>query len=346
MKAAVLETIDAPLVIGEVELGTLSRGQVLVKILVSGICGSQLQEIAGNKGNAKFVPHLLGHEGCGIVEEIGEGVTTVKKGDKVVMHWRKGAGIESDFPSYVYKGKKMSSGKVTTFSEYSIVSENRVTAVPKDTPDDLCALLGCGLSTALATLENEAKLRAGESVLIEGFGGLGASLSKAATQMGAKPIVAIDVHEHKREAAAERGVDIYINAATENVQGVLQKNDIKGFDVIIETSGSAKSIAETLPLLAGGGRFIMVGQPKPGESVEIRDANHLFGGEGKIIKATQGGGFSPASDIPRYLEMYRKGKLSIDDLITHRTTLDKINDAITLMREGKANRIMVDISKE
>lgn len=343
MKAAVLETINAPLVVGDVELGELSKGHVLVKILVSGICGSQLQEIAGNKGNAKFVPHLLGHEGCGIVEDIGEGVTTVKKGDKVVMHWRKGDGIESDFPSYEYKGKKMSSGKVTTFGEYSIVSENRVTAVPHDTPNDLCALLGCGLSTALATLENEARLQAGESVLIAGFGGLGASLAKAALHAGAKPIVAIDVHEHKREAAVERGVNVYINAATENVQDVLKRNGIKGFDVIIETSGSAKSVADTLPLLAGGGRFIMVGQPKPGESVEIRDANHLFGGEGKTIKATQGGGFSPASDIPRYLEIYRKGKLSIDDLITHRTTLDKINDAITLMREGKANRIMIDL---
>src|SRR3990167_9037879 len=141
MKAAILEEINGPLTIGEVTLTDLLFGQVLVKILVSGICGSQLQEIEGNKGNAKFVPHLLGHEGCGIVEKIGDGVTTVKKGDKVVMHWRKGDGIESDFPSYVFKGKKISSGKVTTFSEYAIVSENRLTAVPKDIPDDLCALL-------------------------------------------------------------------------------------------------------------------------------------------------------------------------------------------------------------
>src|SRR3989344_2378893 len=343
MKAAVLETIGAPLVVSEVELGEVGRGQVLVKILVSGVCGSQLQEIEGNKGNAKFVPHLLGHEGCGIVEKIGDGVTTVKKGDKVVMHWRKGDGIESGFPSYVFKGKKMSSGKVTTFIEYAIVSENRLTAVPKDIPDDLCALLGCGLSTALATLENDAKLRAGESVLIAGFGGLGASFMKAAAHAGAKPIIAVDVHEGKRKAAMSLGADHFINAATENLNEILQKSGIKGFDVIIETSGNAKSIADTLPLLAGGGRFIMVGQPKPGASVEIRDANHLFGGEGKTIKATQGGRFSPSTDIPRYIEMYRSGTLNIDNLITHRTTLDKINDAITMMRDGKANRIMIDI---
>ena len=143
MKAAILEEINGPLTIGEVTLTDLLFGQVLVKILVSGICGSQLQEIAGNKGNAKFVPHLLGHEGCGIVEDIGPGVTKVKKGDKVVMHWRKGDGIESDFPTYMFKGKPMKSGKVTTLSEYSIVSENRITPVPHDTPNELCALLGC-----------------------------------------------------------------------------------------------------------------------------------------------------------------------------------------------------------
>jgi threonine dehydrogenase-like Zn-dependent dehydrogenase len=122
VKAAVLEKINAPLTVADVELGELSLGQVLVRILVSGICGAQLQEIAGNKNNAKFVPHLLGHEGCGIVEDVGAGVTKVKKGDKVVMHWRKGDGIEADFPTYVFKGKTMRSGKVTTFSEYSIVS--------------------------------------------------------------------------------------------------------------------------------------------------------------------------------------------------------------------------------
>src|SRR3989338_3133911 len=137
MKAAILEEINGPLVVGEVGLSELMFGQVLVKVLVSGICGAQLQEIAGNKGNGKFVPHLLGHEGCGIVESIGVGVTRVKKGDKVVMHWRKGEGIESDFPTYTFKGKPMRSGKITTLSEYSVVSENRVTPVPAHTPNEL-----------------------------------------------------------------------------------------------------------------------------------------------------------------------------------------------------------------
>ena len=199
MKAAVLETINAPLTVAEVGLGELSFGQVLVKVLVSGICGAQLQEIAGDKNNAKFVPHLLGHEGCGVVESVGAGVTKVKKGDKVVMHWRKGDGIEADFPTYMFKGKAMKSGKVTTFSEYSIVSENRVTPVPVSVPNDFCALLGCGLSTALGAVANDAQVRPGESVMVVGLGGLGACFVKASRHSGAHPIIGVDIVDSKKE---------------------------------------------------------------------------------------------------------------------------------------------------
>lgn len=346
MKAAILEKINAPLVVADVEVGAPSLGQVLVKMRVSGICGSQLQEIAGNKGNAKFVPHLLGHEGVGIVEDIGLGVTKVKKGDKVILHWRKGDGIESSFPTYTYKGEKMSSGKVTTFSEYSIVSENRVTPVPHDIPDDFGALLGCGLSTALGTITKEAHVHPGESVLIAGLGGLGACLIKAAHFAHARPIIGVDIHDRKRRVAESLGADLFVNAAKKDVRGEMEKAfGIREVDVIIETSGNAKSISETLPLLASSGRFVMVGQPKPGESVEIKNATHLFDGEGKTIKTTQGGQFMPTRDIPRYIKMYRAGLLKVDDLVTHRVPLRKINNAIELMRDGKANRIVIDIWK-
>jgi S-(hydroxymethyl)glutathione dehydrogenase / alcohol dehydrogenase len=344
MRAAVLEQLNAPLTIADIEPGTVGTGQALVKVLVSGICGSQLQEIAGNKGNAKFLPHLLGHEGCGIVESVGPGVTTVKKGDKVVMHWRKGDGIEADFPVYSFNGKPMRSGKVTTFNQYAIVSENRITTVPADTPDDFCALLGCGLSTALGTIINEAKVRAGESVLVVGLGGLGASLVRAASLVGATPIIAVDIHETKRAAAAALGTDLFINAAAEDVPAAIRASlGSATVDVIIETSGNPKSVANTLPLLGSGGRYILVGQPRPGESVEIANAHHLFDGEGKTITATQGGRFSPSRDIPQYVRLAKAGRLRFDDLITHRTTLDGVNDAIALMRAGRANRIFMDL---
>ena len=322
MKAAILEEINGPLTIGEVALTELSFGQVLVKILVSGICGSQLQEIAGNKGNAKFVPHLLGHEGCGIVENIGVGVTKVKKGDKVVMHWRKGDGIESDFPTYIFNGKKMKSGKVTTLSEYSIVSENRITPVPHDTPNELCALLGCGLSTALGTIDEEAEVKFGESVMIIGVGGLGINLIKAAKLASAYPIVAVDIHENKKEICASLGADLFINSKKDKIQDeVYKKFGIKEVDVIIETSGNKQALEETIPILSGSGRYILVGQPKPGESIELLNANHLFNGEGKTIKATQGGKFSPSKQIPRYIRMHKAGVFSTDNIISHKMTV-------------------------
>ncbi|MDO8492847.1 MAG: alcohol dehydrogenase catalytic domain-containing protein [bacterium] len=344
MKAAILEKINEPLIIGEVDLTDLLPGQVLVKVLVSGICGAQLQEIAGNKNNAAYVPHLLGHEGCGIVEDIGPGVTKVKKGDKVIMHWRKGDGIESDFPRYVYKGKTIRSGKVTTFSEYSIVSENRITPVPMDTPNDLCALLGCGLSTALSTITNEAKVQPGESIMIIGLGGLGTCFIKAACFSGANPIIGLDIHDSKKNTLKMLNGDLYVNHAKKDVvESMQRKFGIKEVDVIIDTSGNAKIIAETIPLLGNDGRYILVGQTKPGESVEVKIANHLFGGvEGKMIKATQGGKFSPSRDIPRYVHLHKAGLLNIDNIISHRTTLKNINNAIKLMRSGKANRIVID----
>lgn len=346
MKAAVLEKIDGPLTIAEVELTPLARGQVLVRVLVSGICGSQLQEIAGHKGNAKFLPHLMGHEGVGIVKEIGDDVTTVKVGDKVVMHWRKGEGIESDFPKYIFNGRTIPSGKVTTFSEYSIVSENRVTAVSHDTPNDLAALLGCSLSTALGTINNEARVRPGESVMIIGAGGLGSNLIKAAKVAGAHPIISVDIYEHKREGAQALGADLYINAMAENIVEALEREfGRKDIDVIIETSGAKKSLESTIPLLAGSGRFILVGQPKPGETIELLNALHLFGGEGKTIKATQGGQFMPHTEIPKYVTLHSEGSFSIENIITHRVALEEINDAIDLLRKGLAGRILIDIAE-
>ena len=344
MKAAILEKIDAPLVVGDVELTDLKSGQVLVKILVSGICGAQLQEIAGHKGNADFVPHLLGHEGCGIVEGVGPDVTTVKKGDKVVMHWRQGDGIESDFPAYMYKGKKISSGKITTLSEYSIVSENRVTSVPLDTPNELCALLGCSLSTALGTINDEAGVVRGESVMIIGAGGLGVNLIKAAQLAEASPIIVVDIHDSKKEICESLGVDLYINMNNKNIQSEVYKAfGIREINVIIDTSGNKESLEKTIPLLAGSGRYILVGQPKPGIGIEIKDAKHLFDGEGKTIKATQGGKFSPSKQIAQYVELYKSGTLNIDYLITHRMKLDQINEAVELLRSGKAGRIMIEM---
>lgn len=342
MKAALLTRYNAPLTIAEVGLTPLRYGQVLVRVLASGICGAQLQEIRGEKKGGTL-PHLLGHEGCGIVEEIGPGVTRVAPGQKVVMHWRKAAGIEAEFPRYVYKKEEITSGKVTTFSEKSICSENRLTPVPDDTPPELCALLGCGLSTALAIIESEATVKFGESVLIIGCGGLGANLIRAASMRKAHPICVLELHEHKSQLAHQCGCNDFfaIRGGDWRQLAVMQK---RSFDVIIDTAGNSTTMEQALPYLSDRGRYIMVGQPKPGESVQITDARHLFQGEGKTIKATQGGGFRPDLDIPRYVALHTAGLLDLDHIITHVFSLEKINSAIDAVRAGEAGRILIEMS--
>ena len=342
MRAAILENLHTPLVVADVGLTPLLAGQVLVKNIVAGICGAQLEEIKGNKGNGRFVPHLLGHEACGIVQEVGAGVLTVKKGDKVVLHWRKGEGIDSDFPRYIYNGKEIQSGKVTCFSEFSIVSENRVTAVPHDTPNDLTALLGCALSTALGVIQGAARVRYGESVIIIGVGGIGLNMVRYAVQAGAYPVVAVDVVDKK--IIAERvGAHVFINRkANDLVRALGETTGLSRADVIISTVGDKETIEESVPLLSGVGRYVMVGQPELGERIELTNASHFFEGEGKVFMATQSGGFNPSVDIKRYLQMAKNGALNLDGIITGRTSLDNINEAIDKIRAGQQGRIMID----
>lgn len=336
MKAAVLAELNSDLKVADVQLTPLKVGQVLVKVLVSGICGSQLHEIAGNKGNGNFLPHLMGHEGCGIVQEIGEGVTNVKVGDKVVMHWRKGSGIESPFPTYIYENKTISSGKVTTLSEYSIVSENRLTKVPQDTPPEFCAILGCALSTALGIIDNEVDLKFGESIAIVGCGGVGLNLIQAAAMKSACPIIAVDNNENKKEMCIQAGANHFYTNASEIKQKV---------DVVIDTTGVPAVISQGVSLLSNNGRMILVGQPNPRQSIEMPNALNLFNGNGQSIKATQGGKTDPQEDIPRYVKLHKQGLLNVDKLITHTFDLEQINEAFDLLKSGNAGRIMIKIAE-
>ena len=334
MKAAVLEEIDAPLAIREVKPTQLKIGQVLVKVLVSGLCGAQLHEIRGHKGNARFLPHLMGHEGCGIVEEVGLGVNTVKVGDKVVMHWRPGSGFESPFPEYILDDQIISSGKVTTLSEYSIVSENRVTTIPPETSPVLAAMLGCSLTTALGIIDNECDLKFGESVAIVGCGGVGLNLIQAARMKSASPIYAVDINENMSILSTMMGADSFVY----NVSDILHK-----VDVIIDTTGVPPVISSAYNKLAPSGRLILVGQPRPGAEVEIPNAVSMFDGTGKSIRATQGGGTDPEKDIPRYIALADRGLLEYKTLHTNTFTLDEVNDAFDLLRTGDAGRIMINI---
>ena len=338
MKAAVLEELNQPLTLRDVELTPLGVGQVLVKILVSGICGSQLHEIKGFKGNGKFLPHLMGHEGCGIVEEIGPGVTTVQVGDKVVMHWRPGSGIEANFPTYKLDGKSFSSGKVTTLSEKAIVSENRLTSIPQDTDAELAALLGCSLTTALGIIDNQSHLKFGETVAIIGCGGVGLNLISGALLKGASTVYAIDHTSEKESLVLSQGATHFLKST----------NDLpEKIDLIIDTTGNPNVISEAFKSLSNEGRIILVGQPAPGTEVVIPNAIQLFNGSGQSIRATQGGETAPQSDIPRYHYLYEQGKLNLKELITEKYSLEDINQAIYEIRSGEvAGRVLIEMGKK
>ena len=339
MKAAILVKKDSDLLIEDVELPSkLDYGQIKVKVFVSGLCGAQLLEIQGRKNNEKFMPHLLGHEGCGIVESVGKGVSKVKSGDKVVMHWRKASGIESDFPNYHWNSRKISGGKVTTLSEYSIVSENRVTKVPLNLDSDFCALLGCGLSTGFAVVNKEANIKFGESVLVLGCGCVGLNCILAAKLSLASPVIGYDISKAKQDLVENAGGRFFcqINNLREYSQQVK-------FDCIIDTTGYLPLVSEVLPYLSEQGRCILVAQPKIGDQLSILNPISFFSSKGQTIKTTQAGTFDPDVDIINYCKLYTNNMIDTRRLVTHRFHLKDINNAIQVLKDGQAGRILIDL---
>jgi S-(hydroxymethyl)glutathione dehydrogenase/alcohol dehydrogenase len=343
MKAVILKETNKDLSLWDLEPSPPKFGQVLVKILSSGLCGAQLQEIAGLKGNSRFMPHLLGHEGCAIVEEIGEGVSRVKKGDKVVIHWRKASGIESDFPSYIYKGKQITGGKSTTLSQFSLVSENRVTRVDPDTNEDLCTLMGCGLSTGLSVANKDANIKLGESVLILGAGGVGLSCALGSVFSNASKIYMVDINRDKKKLIESFPWEIEFFHTSE-----LNKlfSCFGKVDCIIDTTGHLPLVSDCLPHLSDSGRCILVAQPPPNSQLTIFEPLKFFPSEGLTIKTSQAGGFNPDIDLPRYLKLFAKDKnllkKSIDKLITHRYKLSEINNAVNSLRNEAVGRIIIE----
>ena len=341
-KAAILTALNAPLVIDEIEVPPLQCGQVLVEIACSGICGAQLGEIAGAKGPDKFLPHLLGHEGGGTVLEIGPGVTHVKPGDHVVLHWRKSEGIQSQPAKYTWNGKTVNAGWVTTFNRHAIISENRLTIIPKDVDFEIAALMGCAITTALGLINNDAKVKIGQSVAVFGCGGVGASIVQGAAMVAADPIIAVDIHDHKLEMARSFGATHTINSAKSDAKDELLKiAGPKGVDVAIETTGLVKLIELAYGVTVSKGRTILVGVPRHDQDITIHSLPLHFG---KVLTGCEGGQCVPHEDIPRYLNLYKKGKLKLDELITHRYPFDEINAALDKIRAGEAGRCVVEMA--
>jgi len=341
IKAAILVNLKEPLEVAEIESpDRLGFGQVLVRVHYSGICGAQINEIEGAKGPDKFLPHLLGHEGSATVLETGEGVKTVKKGDRVVVHWRPSNAIQSQTPSYRWKGKPVNADWVTTFNNYAVVSENRLTPVPADFDPKLVPLFGCAVTTAIGVVNNNAQVKVGQSVVVFGVGGVGLCIAQAAQMVSAYPIVAIDVVDSKLEMARRFGATHGINSkTTSDVDGAIREIvGAQGADVIVETTGIARVIETAYGLTQPKGKTILVGVPRKGDNISIYSLPLHFK---KILTGSEGGDAEPHNDIPRYVRLVQAGKFKLDGLITHEFPLEQINEAVALVRAGEAGRVLV-----
>jgi S-(hydroxymethyl)glutathione dehydrogenase/alcohol dehydrogenase len=342
-RAAILVELNQPLVIDEIGLPqALEPGQVLVRIHYSGICGSQLGEIDGAKGEDKYLPHLLGHEGSGVVQAVGPAVRFVKPGDRVVLHWRKSQGIEAVPPKYSWRGKPLNAGWVTTFNQHAIVSENRLTRIDESVDMQVAALYGCAVTTGFGVAENNARIRLGESVVVFGAGGVGLNIIQAAALLSAYPIVAVDLHDSRLELAQRLGATHAVNSAKVDAKAALARIvGTQGVDVFVDNTGQPAIIELGYELTRAQGRVVLVGVPRKGRTINIYSLPLHFG---KTISGSHGGEAVPHLDIPRYQKLLDAGRMQLQPLITDLFGLEQINDAIAGMRHGTiAGRCLVNM---
>ena len=322
-----------PLVVDEVEVPALKRGQVLVNIHATRVCGSQIGEIDGVKGPDKFLPHLLGHEAGAVVLEVGPDVTHVAPGDRVVCHWRPGAGIDAGGSVYKWNGRNVNAGPITTFQKYAVISENRLTKVPPGTDSELCCLLADTLTTGFGIINNDAKVKAGESVVIFGVGGIGLGAVLGAKLAGANPIIGVDLHDHKLAKASEYGLTHQINASRESA--LERVREVLGglADVTIDGTGSPKVI-ETAYDLANlrGGRCVLFGVMPQDQRVSIHTLPLHFG---RTLTGSEGGQSQPGKDIPEILRALAEQKIDLRGCVSHCGPLHKVNTVTARMRSGE-----------
>ncbi|MFA5920962.1 MAG: zinc-binding dehydrogenase [Methylococcaceae bacterium] len=341
-KAAILTQINQLLEIDELIIPELKRGQVLVKVAYSGICHSQLNEIRGLKGEDKFLPHTLGHEGSGIVLEAGPEVQKVTVGDHVVLTWIKGNGL--DIPATQYHRHDASivnSGAISTFMEYSIISENRLVPIPCEMPLKEAALLGCAIPTGAGIVMNTARVRRGNSVAVFGVGGIGLSAILAAKMMGAAVIIAVDIREQKLIQARKIGATHIINASSEDVlEKIHTITGGQGVDFAIEAAGQRETMETAFKSVKDkDGLCILAGNLPAGHQISI-DPFDLI--KGKRIIGTWGGETDPERDIPIYVDHFLSGRLNLSLFTSNIYWLDKINDSFNDLATGKVNRALIE----
>jgi S-(hydroxymethyl)glutathione dehydrogenase / alcohol dehydrogenase len=336
-KAAVLVELNRPLELMDLTLPSLKRGQVLVDVHFSGVCHTQINEARGLKGPDRFLPHCMGHEGVGTIATVGEGVTKVAPGDRVVLSWLKGTG--ADVPGTVYQSTvgSVNSGAIATFMDRTITCENRVTLIPRDIPSREAALLGCAIPTGAGIVLNSAKVQAGQSVAVFGVGGIGLSAVMAAAGLGATPIIAVDISIEKLNKALRMGATHAVNIKDPDPLGAIHAlTGGRGVDIAVEAAGRTEVMELAFESVrTGGGQCIIAGNPPVGHTVRLNPFSLI---QGRNIRGSWGGDSNPDRDIPRYIDMFRSGSMKLSGMISQEYPLEQVNEALEDLEAGRVFR--------
>jgi S-(hydroxymethyl)glutathione dehydrogenase/alcohol dehydrogenase len=341
--AAILVETGKPLELVELEIPALKPGQVLVEIVYSGVCHTQVLEARGYRGKDPYLPHCLGHEGSGVVRDTGPGVGKVKPEDRVILSWIKGAGADVSGSVYRWRDRQVNAGGITTFSRYAVLSENRVTVILGGVPMPEAALLGCAAPTGMGAVLNAAEPRPGQSLAVFGVGGVGLCAVAAAALCGCLPVIAVDLLPAKLEAARELGATHAVQAG-QNALAEIRRLAPGGLDFAIEASGRPAVMQMALESVRPrGGTAVVIGNARHGEQVQI-DPWQL--NQGKRLLGTWGGDSQPDRDFPRYCTLIQAGRLLLRPLLNRRYPLEEINRALDDLESGATVRPLIEMGAD
>lgn len=336
--AAVLVKTRRPLAFRELEIPPPARGQALVRLAYSGVCGSQLNEVRGRKGRDAYLPHTLGHEGSGVVVAVGAGVRKVRPGDHVVVTWIKGSGLEGRLQSYrTVRGGKVNTGAVSTLLGSALISENRLVRIRPDMPLKEAALLGCAVPTGAGIIRHQVRPSKGQTVAVFGVGGVGLSAVLAAAAAGAR-VIAVDIVASKLRAARQAGAYRTLDASRGDAAPELSRIAGGGCDACVECSGSTSAMASALSAVRPGGVCVIAGNPPYGERMSV-DPYELI--RGKRLVGSWGGSADPDRDIPFYVSQFQSGRLRLATLLGRVYPLRRLDEALDDLERGRVRRALV-----
>jgi S-(hydroxymethyl)glutathione dehydrogenase / alcohol dehydrogenase len=339
--AAILVETGKPLVIDDIGIPKLLPGQALIEIHFSGVCHTQMLESKGHRGEDRFVPHCLGHEGSGVVREIGPGVAKVRPDQKVILSWIKGSGANVASTQYDWRGRTVNAGAITTFSRFAVISENRLTPLPEGIDMDVAALLGCAAPTGIGSVWNTAGARPGQSAVIFGTGGVGLAAIAGMVLAGCAPIIAVDPIAERLELARQVGATLTLDPTQCDVLASIAKLCPGGVDIALEATGRPAVMNQALACVRSqGGVAVVVGNAREGEMLPL-DPKQL--NQGKQLRGTWGGDNDPDRDYPRYCQLLRAGKLNLKPILSRPFALDQANDALMALERGTVGRPLIDM---